>query len=410
MRADWTIAGSKFLLTFELDTDDPINGGGQGNMSVSFISNQITITLPNSIAPPHPDLLAFSILVAVRPWIKNRLKLGFHVSRPFADMVKSLFLIDIHPVDENLKPRKAGSVPIISFSGGVDSIAASEVFPKNTPLVYYKRVNHPLLQNRAPHVQVQAITKIIEKIRDVGRDVYIIESDLEHICSPYPTLPHWFGIAVGALLMADELNAGLLVMGGTFETYFMDMGRRWVGARGKGLDPLAELVGLPICRPMLGVTEIGTMKIAMDSEFGEIARSCVLGTQEKPCGKCAKCIRKMLIKACLNGGIGLDHDLMALVESDPGIKAISGKPPYYMQAQLEYCLSRTKDLPPTLADVKMRIGQPQADDTEWMLSYYVPASEISIPKIWRELVVNEITKRLSPMNEHEIDKARLFYR
>ena len=55
MRADWTIAGSKFLLTFELDTDDPINGGGQGNMSVSFISNQITITLPNSIAPPHPS-------------------------------------------------------------------------------------------------------------------------------------------------------------------------------------------------------------------------------------------------------------------------------------------------------------------------------------------------------------------
>lgn len=279
MKTSWKIEGDKCRFRFDLEADDPVQGSGQGTMSVGFLSNDVTITLPKAINKPHPDLLAFAALVAIRPWIKKNLTVDTPVSAQFAEMVKKLFLINVLPVNPDLAPRKPGRVPVVSFSGGVDSIAASEVFPKTIPYVYYQRVNHTTLPNNAAHVQVDAINDVVQKIKNAGRNVYMVKSDLEHICTPYPTLPHWFSIAIGALLMADELDAGLLVMGGTLETYFMDMGRKWVGVRGKGLDPLAEVVGLPICRPMLGVTEIGTMKLALGSEFGDIARSCVLGTR-----------------------------------------------------------------------------------------------------------------------------------
>lgn len=410
MRAVWVIDTNKFLLKFDLDSDDPEHGGGQGTMSVGFVSNEITVSLPKEIACPHYDLLAFSALVALRPWIKKTLTLNNPVSRKFSEMVFSLFGINVGPVDDNLMPRMPGLVPVVSFSGGVDSIAASEVFPKTIPYVYYKRTDHVKLLNKAPHVQVDAITDVIKQVKNAGRNVHIVESDLEHICSPYPTLPHWFAIAIGVLLMADELDAGLLIMGGTFETYFMDMGRRWVGVRGKGLDPLAEVVGLPICRPMLGVSEIGTMKISQGSEFGHLARSCVLGTREKPCGKCAKCVRKMMISASLQGKLGEEHELISLTQGDPGIKANSGVTPYYMQAQLEYCVSRITDLPPLLLELKSRIGNPAARDTEWMLSYYRPASEISIPELWRGFVEYEISRTLPMMTDAQMASVREFIR
>ncbi|MBB3015429.1 DUF6395 domain-containing protein [Cupriavidus alkaliphilus] len=410
MKTQWVIDGREFRLRFDLDADDPVQGSGQGTMKVGLLSNQVRITLPRTISRPHPDLMAFATLVAVRPWINSTLIVDAPVSVRFASMVKEMFQIDVLPVDHALAPRQPGHVPVVSFSGGVDSIAASEVFPDTIPYVYYKRVDHTSLLNKAPHVQVDAITDVILEIKNSGRNVQIVESDLEHICSPYPTLPHWFAIAIGALLMADDLQAGLLVMGGTLETYFMDMGRRWLGVRGKGIDPLAELVGIPICRPMLGVTEIGTMKITQESDFGDIARSCVLGTREKACGKCAKCVRKMLISATLRDGLDESHDLMSLTESDPGVKANLAPPPYYMQAQLEYCLSRITGLPPLLMQLKARLGNPETGPTDWMLSYYQPASEISIPAAWRASVEYEIYRRLPRMSEKQMESARLFSR
>ncbi|MCW4152931.1 DUF6395 domain-containing protein [Halomonas sp. 18H] len=407
MKAIWEFVGSSAQLVFSLDSHDYKNGKGQGGMKVGLKSNYFNIQLPvGNYVRPHPDLLAFAALVALRPWIHSELQVGSPVSPDFAKICWELFRVSVHPIDPKIKVRAPGNRPLISFSGGVDSIAASEVFPDQVPYIYYKRVNHPDLHNEAPDVRVDAITDVVEKVKKAGKNVYIVESDLEHICSPYPTLPGWFCIGIGALLLADSLDAGLLVMGGTFETYFMDMGKSWFGTRGKGLDPVAELVGLPICRPMLGVTEIGTMRIVQQSAFADIARSCVLGTREESCGFCSKCIRKDLISAVINEAPLEDSRVNSLKEDVSGFKGYQGNPPYYMQAQFEYCLSRLSSLSPALDNLYSRLGRPDRKDTAWMDFYYHPAQNISIPEGWRSYLGYTISEKIPMMPQSYINDVK----
>jgi len=321
-------------------------------------------------------------------------------------MVKKLFNISVVPVNESVLPRKKGNTPILSYSGGIDSVAASEIFPSTIPYVYFERCDHPDLPNKAEHVQVQAITNIIKETANLGRNVYRVASDLEHICKPYPTLPHWFAISAGILLMADYLDGGMIIMGGTLETFFMDMGKSWKGAGGKGLDPLADLVGLPICRPMLGVTEIATMKIAHSSVLGKIARSCVLGSLLEPCGQCVKCVRKIMTEAVITGDSQILDKLNYLNENSVGIRSIiNADPPYYMQAQLEYCLSRVEFRNNILDLIYHKVGLPESDKTTWMEKYYSPAIEFSSPIEWRGLILYELNKKLTFMRESDIDFA-----
>src|SRR5690606_4773371 len=81
-------------------------------------------------------------------------------------------------------------------------------------------------------------------------------------------LPRWLGCVRRHLLLADDLGLGTLALGGTLVTFYMDRGRRWLESTAKplGLDPVAESVGMPLMRPVLGVTEIGTMRMTAEAD------------------------------------------------------------------------------------------------------------------------------------------------
>ncbi len=410
MRVEWQVAGEIWTLQIERDAEDPIEGQGQGTMTVGLLSNKARFIFPREIRHPHPDLKALAALVAVRPWIKERLIVEDGVSAIFAETARKLFKIEVGPVDAGLLPRTPGSRPVLSYSGGVDSIAASLVMPSDTPHVHYRRIDHPDIPDRAPHVRADGIEDVVLETQRRGRHVEICYSDLEHLCAPYPTLPHWFAITIGALLMADELDSGAIAMGGTLETFYMDMGRRWRGEGGKGLEPLAEAVGLPFMRPMLGVTEIGTMKLCLSSDLADIARSCVLGSREQACGRCAKCVRKTLTAVALSDAEELPQQLATLPQDAPGIKSLSGNPPYYMQAQLEFALARVKPQSGPLAELYERLGFPAAGITDWMSGHYTAALDRAVPAQWRDLVRTELDKHLSRMSDQHLADAKAWTR
>lgn len=405
MKITWQVNGHVWKLEMELSSDDVLQGGGQGTMSVGLLERHFHIKLPSAIDLPHPDLTALVALVTTKPWVTSTLVVDRAVSKAFAELVFKLFRIKISPISETLEPRASGSVPVLSYSGGVDSVAASQVLPSGIPHVHFKRIDHDKIRNRAPHVMTEAIADVVSETGKRGYEVHIVETDLEHICHPYPTLPHWFAITVGVLLMADELDAGAIALGGTLETFYMDMGRKWTGEGGKGLEPLSEIVGLPFIRPMLGITEIGTMLIAAASNLGDIARSCVLGTRAKPCGVCVKCVRKILTSAAISDSKKVPQELMLLRQEDPGVKALQSELPLYMQAQLEYSLARITELPKPLEELYLRLGEPEQVQTSWMERYYLSAINRSVPAPWRESVLTNILKYLPLMDDQHLKDA-----
>lgn len=407
MRAAWHADGSLWSLSFTLDPDDLVRGRGQGTLEVGLKATEAKVRLPRPIESPHPDLLAVAAIVVLRPWVGSRLTLSAPVSRSFAETVSHLLRFEVGPVDDALPSRTPGARPLLSYSGGADSIAASRLLPADTPHIHFRRVPHAWIPDFATHVRADAIERVVRTTGERGRDVHMVRSDIEHLCSPYPTLPSWLAIALGVYLLADDLDGGAVAMGGTLETHYMDMGRRWTGRPGAGLAPLSEAVGLPFLRPCVGLTEIGTMALTNSSDLADVSRSCVLGTLAAPCGECTKCVRKDLVVSALQGSLA--PTITSLRPTAPGWRGHTGPGPFYMQAQLEYALARLDTQGTLLDDLKVRLS-PEATGTEWMERYYAPAIEDAVPPRWQPVVRERVEELVGFMDEVDVGAAHAWSR
>ena len=396
MKALWEHDGPTWTLRLGLHPEDPVTGRGQGTSSVGLLVREATVELPVSVPDPHPDLEAFAALVIARPWIKRRLVVRRGVSRGFATVVERMMRIELSPVDDGLSERSPGDVPLLAYSAGYDSTAVSVLLP-DIPHIHHRRVPHPRVVDRAINWRADALERLALRAGSRGRDLHIVRANFEYLVHGWPTLPHWYAFAVGPLLMADSMHGGSLVFGGTLETYYMDNGKIWKGA-GKG-DPLPASLGLPVMRPLAGITEIGAMKLVLDSDLADAARSCTLGTLTKPCHACAKCIRKDMLIAAIR------QKRAKLPPEAPGWTSVQGDLPYYMQAQLEYATSRLQVADGPVARLRERLGNPKPQETEWMNRAYRPAVDVAVPVPWRARVHTAIEEKLGWMDDEDMAMA-----
>jgi len=416
LRAIWSQLGRVWTLRLTLDPEDLVRGGGQastsgtGAMTVGLLARECTVELPVEVTEPHPDVEALTALVICRPWIARRLEVRRPVTVQFAELIQKILRIEVGPVDDSLAPRPGGRTPLLSFSGGADSIAVGELLPPGTPHIHLRRTKHPRVPNRLTHVRSDAIERVAQESGQRGRAVSLVRSDLEYMCHPYATLPHWFAIAIGPLLMSEELDGGAIALGGTFDTYYMDMGRRWTGKpSGAGIAPACELIGLPLLRPALGLSEIGTMSLTLKSDLADISRSCTFGTLNAPCHECVKCVRKDLMTAAIRGDRKLPASLADLKPTSPAWKQLSGDPPYYMQAQLEFALARVNLGDGLLGKLAARLN-PQASATDFMTKYYRPALVDGIPDQFRDYISKQVESKLDFMNDQDVAAAEAWSR
>lgn len=406
MRTNSQLEGSTWRLSFELEGDDPERGPGQDGSTVGLRARRCRVELPVvPSAGPHPDAEALATFVIVRPWVGSRLVVQRGVSRAFAELVKRVFRIDLGPVDPDLAPRTPGSTPLLSYSAGFDSTAASALLPE-IPHLHHRRITHPDIEDAGAY-RADAIERLAVAAGERGRSVHVTRADFEHLVDPFPSLPHWFGFAVGPLLLADHFDAGALVLGSPLETWYMDMGRRWTGQPrpGAGIDPLPALVGLPIMRPLVGVTEIGTMRLTLESGLADLARSCVAGTVDDACHRCAKCLRKDMVRAVLED----DRAAMAGIPDDaPGWQPFQVAGPYYMQAQFEWAAARIPERlwPPSLRHAVEQMGGVDARETDWMSRAYRPAVACAVPEPWQVTVAGRLEGRLGWMTDDDVSRMQ----
>ncbi len=278
-----------------------------------MFQREFSMSLPEGVKDIHPDLVALATILVVNPFVGNRLVPPLKVSSRFqiaANSVLSRYKISDH-VDPLLSPREqpSTSIPMLAFSGGVDSTAALSVMPKNTISIFMDRPlkGKSLYNPQAAHLAV-------ESLEDIGYVSKSVQCDLEYVRHPVG-FPTDLSNGVPAILLADHFNASSIAFGTVLESAYGIGHERYrdypIGAHYTFYSTLFNAVGLHLSLPMAGVSEVGTAMIVEKSSIGFVAQSCIRGTMNNPCLKCWKCFRK----ATLGRALDLDSGSPATISS-----------------------------------------------------------------------------------------------
>jgi hypothetical protein len=385
-------SGRKLEVALRLDPEDDLQGSGQQEMAIQLLTDSATIELDADPGRIHPDLLALALLAFLAPWAKRRLLLDQGVSAGFADTVSEHVGIEIGPVDDSLPQRRPGSKHGLMYSGGPDCMAAQVLLDTPMTLFHFRRVRHPRVPNRATRFQAGVQEAVVRRTESRGEELHVARSDLEYLCLPFPTFPHWVALTVGAVLLAETLDLGRIATGRNISGIYLGWGKRFTpdGEQESRWEALYSAAGLSLIHPLAGATDIVSKRISTTYPHHDLARSCVAGTLEAPCHRCKKCLLTELIKAAI-AGAPLPEHVVASLSSNKSLTRLANRPPPYAdQHLLAYTLARVPGAESTfLAPLKAKLAA-SADSTGWMDRYYRPALIDRLPSD----VADQVAQRL----------------
>jgi hypothetical protein len=399
MRVKWAHDKDVLVLTLLPDVEDVLTSDRPPHLRM--MTNVATFKFPEPIHEPHPDLLALAAYSVAWPWAKRRMRFDRAISAVMSEAFHISGIDAISPNSEAPPARPPGQRVSLAYSGGADSIATAEVLPSDTAFVHLRRTKHPRVVNRMTHVRVDVIESLVRQASRFGREVSVVQTDLEYLCLPFATYPVWWAISVASILTADHCNAGAVALGTVLESRYTANGTKWGGRIPPSpTHKLYDAAGIPMMRPATGMTEVTTTRLSMESELGHLARSCLLGTFSTACLNCEKCLRKEMISAAVTGE-ALPKALISNIFQNPKMMLkVNGPLPIYFQDMVEYALARIDVQGTSLAEVKNRL-QPSIDGTTWAERYYTPALEDEVPEQFRSFVAEAVAKRVRPMSQRD---------
>jgi hypothetical protein len=402
MRVAWTVEGNTYHLQLRLDPWEPLTGVGQDRRQVELVTHTCHVQLPDGTATPRPDLLALAAWTVVAPWARTRVVFDPPISRHLAEALGRGWGLEAGPVDDGATARLPGARAGLSYSGGADSIAVSEMLPEGSPHIHFRRVPHPRIPNRGNRLRVDVAERLVLEAGKRGRHVAVVRSDLEYLCRPWPMFPQWTTVAIGCVLMGDHYDLGAVAFGTVLESRYLSNGYRWSGGKSAGRwGDVYAAVGLPFFRPAAGLTEVGTVRLAAESELADLVRSCQHGDLDSPCLACAKCLRKELV------GAGLErrplHPVLGrrLTPDHPAVRPLMGEPPYYFQDVIEYGLARAVGVEATALAHALNRLRPTVEGTEWTTRFYKRVLNDEVPAPWQERVLRFAEQRVGLMTDED---------
>lgn len=412
MRAIWSGVGTASLtLDLELEGDDPVVGPRwcspgtdvSGGME-RLLAPRVSVTLPRVIKPPHPDLLALAAYSAAAPWVGRRFTLANPISSRAADGFARAVGVEAGPVDDGLAPRESPRRALLAYSGGVDSIAVAELLKDDVILVHSERRRHPWVPRVDDIYQVAAFLPLVAEAANRGWRTEVVGTDVDYICALRPHSPTSFADGIGAILLADDLQAGGIAWGNVTGTLYLNGGRDLAGMREPTLPDLFAAVGLDYLQPTAAVTEVGSTLIARESDLWDLARSCAVGADGGPCHWCEKCIRKGLVTAAAFGKPLDPRVKLNLSDDHPVMTRVFNADRFHASHVVLYALARV-DLDDTpLAAVRDRFG-PTLESTRWCERYFRQGLSDFVSERWRASVEARLRQALYVMDAD--DEARL---
>jgi len=294
MHVNVSIHEGVLVFDFKAEDDEPL----QRKSQMTKMSCYLRGPSDWKVSEIHPDHLALSALLIVRPWFNKSLKLSFGVSQRFADACQEM-KITVTPVNSQIVPYDSESAEYIglAFSGGADSTAALSVLPPSTIPFFLDRPD-----SAGSLYSKKAALRSVNKLSQLGYDCQIIECDLESIREPLG-FPTDLSNGVPAILLAKRMKLFGIAYGTVLESLY-GLGRMQYKeysetSHYKNWWNVFSQSGLPLSYPTGGISEVGTEIICSKSSIGNLAQSCIRGTAMEPCNFCWKCFRKQTVRVAL---------------------------------------------------------------------------------------------------------------
>lgn len=429
-------AHQNFTYRIHLEPEDHLGFGGDLGVrrEMRLVQFAYQVNLPSRFRHIHPDAHAAAIWLALRPTIGRRLWLPFGVSRVFAARMEALFQIEFPRIDDTLSPRSEvhGMRAGLLFSGGVDSLAAASVIPKDTPLLFMDRI--PYWDPREyvgpgdTLVDLSATRGLLRKLEHQGHDVLATRDDHEALFEPYP---HWHSPTHfnPALYLADSLGLSVLgtgdvldgaVLGGYRSPGTVDWrfkGEALLQRRnmvigevatqpmaGAGMDEMVSALlaslGLGQFAPVGGLFEVGSARIVHDGPMRGTATSCYYPSGDSNyCFRCDKCFKKLLLDYVFDGQevspSFFDHFL-----GYPYLAEIFRHEFFDWHHVWYYIFQRVRSSHPLVQELRRQTRN--GPDLSLFEKWY-PAAASAIPAEMRDLVVDNLLKTVQPMTTQDIE-------
>lgn len=387
-------------LTFELQPED-VDNLQRGRSRL--VGNLATFRPPVALGPGdvHPDVEALLALLIVQPFAGPSVTVTRGVSAAFAAAVEAGLGKMLAPCDPLLAPRERpvdGHVGL-SYSAGADSSAALAVLPSDTVLFFMRRVDPegpPLPSLYSEAAALHACGELERR----GRQVRVVESDVEHVRSPVGFTSDWINGA-GAILLADRerldsIGWGLIAESayGIGHEHFLD----WRDRQATGWGPAFAAAGLPMCQAVAGVSEVGTASIVRGAPDGDLAQSCIRGEIGAPCGRCWKCFRKSLLDAALDGTWPSSRELDRLFRV-PDVQRVLAMYPIKHENVVAWTVGRYSGRHRLM---RLLARRTHADELalDWMTRYFGPSTEL-LPALRREEITTNLERYLNRMSARD---------
>ena len=287
-------------------------------------------------------------------------------------------------------------------------MAALELLPDNTVPVFSHRAR---IDGVSTAYSDAAPVHAVSEMNRMGREVFQVTNDLEHARNPVG-----FAVdpspAVPLILLADEFSLDSIAFGTIAEAayrtgteHFIDYAKRGIFTKWQGVF---HEVGLDYFNLVAPVSELGTMTIASQSQYGHLAQSCVRGEVGKPCGRCVKCFRKQLTTGAITGNWPNEQHVRSML-SNRGIRNYLSTVPIRLEIVLMEVMSHYDGADPLLSALKERVTHPGIN-TGFTRAWYEPGIRAMVPaKYYASTVesLNRFLPKMTPEQEHDFENFSL---
>ena len=271
----------------------------QKTRTITMNAHSCKFILPTdwSLDAVHPDALALATILIIYPFSRKKIHLPIGISPYFAQICRDILKKEVTPINPHLARRipSPDAKLALAYSGGVDSTVAMSLIPNDSALFFTDRI---IPKSTPTLYQKESAYYACETLKKEGRKVYVTPTDFEYVRNPVG-FPVDLSCGLPAILLSDYESIDSLAMGMILEAaygiehgLFKDYPRTW---HYKVWGKVFEAVSLTLSLVTAGLSEVANLSIMSQSKYASIAQSCMRAVHRKPCMRCQKCIRKVML-------------------------------------------------------------------------------------------------------------------
>lgn len=360
----------------------------------------------------HPDLLALICVVIFYPFFEPNSNTVFpeKVSAVFASELRTVpiygyeedrykvlqgasIYVNNSDIDDNLRSYKGKGGSLLSFGGGLDSLATYSLFSALT-----------IVHEKDERLSAKSGVEVL--LDKIGHRAFVIETNSRTLTEPVGWTG-WIGCIATSLLVATDLGTTNIVLGSSMGAIIGSCAK----FREKGLEfPMNSIwskfldkIGLKLVTPILGLSELALIKL-IDRDLLEY---CIWCEKDRgyPCKKCSKCFRRYLLLADhLDKVRDWDWDKYDNIGVYSLLRGSKGP-------TLRYLLEKNRqNLPNWIihrSDLS-RLERPKEDSDSCLYSWYHRSLRY-LPESLRTYVYRRIAEKVRPMTDPEMDLFEKVY-